>query len=109
MEAGREERVERSVGRIAAFLRRHVPDLSDADEGELRAFVRRSKEEANGVGIRSEQGIARFALLSLATGGRAAEDPNVRRLFHRSGASPDDDIKRLLDACTAQLAERGRR
>ncbi len=77
--------------RIAAYLRKHIPEGFDQpDDLTLAAIVNQSDKVGRDLGVRSEKAHARWAYLMMLSNGDVGQMPDVR--------------KKLLDAPSADLA-----
>lgn len=95
----------RSARRILQFLRRHLPpETAQIDDISLLDLIQESDQVAKTFGIRTEAGRGRWAYLMLLTDGKVVDDPAIKQMFSRPGASPDYDVKRLLEATATSLS-----
>lgn len=89
--------------RLRRFLLRNPPPTGALNNRELEKVLDDSARSGNKIGLRSEQGHARWAYLNQITGGKVAQMPAVQALMGREGADPDRDVSKLLDVIAASL------
>lgn len=94
---------------VATYLRDTAPELTQAmDDARLLVFVSQSDTLARTWGLITEAGFGRFAWLQLATQGRFASSEQARAVLGAGGASPDQQIKLLMQAMARHPAARAR-
>jgi hypothetical protein len=89
--------------RIRRFLLRNPPPTGALEPDRLEQLIEDSARTGDKIGLRTQQGHARWAYLNQITDGRAAQMPAVQALMAREGANPDRDVSKLLDVVTAAL------
>ena len=99
-------RLDRAEARTADYLRRVLPEpLSEVSGEEMREHVRHSRRSAAELGIQGEAGHKRWAYLMAVTGGRVEHEPQARAFVARGSASPDVQVRRLIDEAASALRE----
>ena len=87
--------------RLAAFLRRELPDATGGlSDGELLRLVEESERRAARHGITSERGVAQFACLTFAAGPRFDQEPPIRD-YLAGGGDPEEKLEALIDELAA--------
>lgn len=98
----------RSHRAIASYLRDAAPGQTRGmDEAGLLGFIARSEAQGRAWGLKTEAGLGRFAWLQLMTQGRFAELGQARAALNEGGASPDRQIKLLMQAMAQRSASGG--
>lgn len=98
----------RSHRAIASYLRDTASEQTRGmDEAGLRGFVARSEAQGRAWGLKTEAGLGRFAWLQLMTQGRFAELGQARAALNEGGASPDRQIKLLMQAMAQRTTAGG--
>lgn len=106
MEGLKEAVVHSSRLRIARFLRRNVPDhFSGIDDEFLWATALASESSADGLGIETERGRARWAYVMMLSDGRAADIAEVRGFIRNGPAGPDAQVSALMKHTAAALRD----
>lgn len=107
IEALTERRIEVSRRWIARYLREVAPDeIGSASEEQVRRHVIVSEAEGSRLGIQSEQGHARWALLMLMSEGRIMSMPDQLRFIAKGSRSPDEQVERLIDITADAMREK---
>ncbi len=98
----------RSHRAIASYLRDAAPDQTRGmDEAGLLGFVARSEAQGRAWGLKTEAGLGRFIWLQLMTQGQFAKLGQARAALNERGASPDRQIKVLMQAMAQRSAAGG--
>ena len=105
MSAVGEAVAERSRRRIALYLRSVAPD----ETGQLglpgtAQLVRDAEADGRALGLRSEQGLGRWAYLSLVDDGRVVRVPEVRAFVALPGADPDLQVRGVMQGLMVAAA-----
>jgi len=110
MEELRAAMVHASRLRIARFLKGRMPPdaVGITDEFLWRATLA-SERSAAELGIRTEQGRARWAYVMVLSGGKAATLPEVRGFVRSGEASPDRQVRALIQHTADALRVYGAR
>ena len=83
--------------RIARFLKSSIQaPLPEVSDDYLWRATLASEPTADELGLRTEQGRARWTYLLAMSGGQVAAIPEVRAFIREGGASPDDQMKALM-------------
>lgn len=93
----------RDHNRMRRYLKRNPPPTGPLDERKMDQIIAQSAQTGRKMGLRTEQGQARWAYLMQITDGKVAHMPDVQALMGRPGADPDRDVSKLLDIITASL------
>jgi hypothetical protein len=107
MQSYRDERIEDSIVRLIAALRRHVPPATS--DSELRAFCNRGLDAAAVFGIGTEYNVYRFLCCMLIYGENFHSDPRLpwTREILDDRAMNQDHKARLLEMRIAVDTGRG--
>jgi hypothetical protein len=83
--------------RIARFLRSNIPpEFSGVDDEFVWRATLHSEKSADELGIRTEQGRARWTYLMTMSDGKAASFPEVRNYVRDGDDTPDNRVKSLI-------------
>lgn len=93
----------RDQNRMRRYLERNPPPTGALSERKMDQIINESAQSGRKMGLRTEQGHARWAYLMQITDGKAARMPAVQALMGRQGADPDRDVSKLLDIVAASL------
>jgi hypothetical protein len=100
---------ERSYRRIAALMRERLPrELFPAGEEALLARIRLSAKAAGGYSILSEQGIARFATMSLLFGESFHRQPAIHRALEGGGKKAERALEWLFNEAAREMGRQAR-
>lgn len=89
--------------RMRRYLERNPPPTGALSKRKMDQIINESAQSGRKMGLRTEQGHARWAYLMQITDGKAARMPAVQALMGRQGADPDRDVSKLLDIVAASL------
>jgi Domain of unknown function (DUF4123) len=92
--------------RIARYLKGNVPaHFSGVDDAFLWGTALASETAADGLGIETERGRARWAYIMMLSDGRAADVKEVRGFIQNGPESPDAQVSALMKHTAAALRD----
>lgn len=93
-------------GRVAAYLRKHLPQLTQAlAEEELLAKIRGCQIRAAVYGVVTERGIAKWCLLSMLTNEAFHDQPEIHQYLSEPQPDPAAKIDTLVDALYIRMRQ----
>lgn len=83
--------------KIRKYLLKNIPGIyENIPEEKVGIFIKKSLEQAEYFGIRTEQSLAKWAYLNAITNGKLINAPGLREFMEQSILSPDDKVDKLM-------------